>query len=353
MADTNQYNWTLKDWTAYYKEKNPTWSPAKLKTAATNALTKKAAEVKANPTLKLSDDEIINDLKINHPQWAQWVLEHPELKKTVIAWSKIKGGPTQEQIDAAVYPTKIVQEYNSIQQNLDKLKALSPGEYKSRVDTATNIVDTEIARQGLKDVISTDNRQKIIDAALNNGWSSQDQRLTQAVGAYFSTKATKAAATGTYATNLASQLRAMATKYMIPMSDQTLEEMGKAIAQGNSTVADQESWFKQQAASLYPFMAGTIDTTSPETWFSPLRQLISSNLGVNPANVDFNDPSGKWMNLAVVRDPATGANVARSNADAVKEMRTNPIYGYDKTPGGIEAGFNIGTKLRAMMGFGE
>ena len=353
MADTNQYNWTLKDWTAYYKEKNPSWSASKIKSAATTALAKKADEVKSNPTLKLSDEEILNDLKINHPQWAQWIIEHPELKKNIITWAKIPGGPTQEQIDAAVYPTKIVQEYNSIQQNLDKLKALSPGEYKSRVDTATNIVDTEIARQGLKDTISSDNRQKLIDAALNNGWSSQDQRLTQAVGAYFSTKATKAAATGTYATNLASQLRALATKYMIPMSDQTLEEMGKAIAMGNSTVADQESWFKQQAASLYPFMAGTIDTTSPEIWFSPLRQLISQNLDVPVGSIDFNDPSGKWMNLAVVRDPNTGANVARSNADAIREMRQNPIYGYDKTPGGIEAGFSIGTKLRAMMGFGE
>jgi hypothetical protein len=58
------------------------------------------------------------------------------------------------------------------------------------------------------------------------------------------------------------------------------------------------------------------------------------------------------MNLAVMRDPITGANVARSNSDAIKEMRSNSIYGYDKTPGGIQAGFSIGQQIRSMMGFG-
>lgn len=353
MADTNKYNWTIKEWTAFYKEKNPTWSAAKLKTAATNALTKAAAEAKSNPTLKLSDDEIINDLKINHPQWAAWVLSHPELKSTIIKWAKTPSGPTQEQIDAAVYPTPIVQEYNSIQQNLDKLKALSPGEYKAKVDIATNIVDTEINKQGLTKTISAENRQKLIDAALNNAWSSADQRLIQAVGAYFNVGATKGLTSGTAAADVISQLKGLAADYMIPISDQTLDEMGKSISQGYTTLATQESWFKQQAASLYPFMAGTIDSTKPSVWFGPLKQLIVQNLDVPIGSIDFNDPSGKWMNLATVKDPATGANIARSNADAVKEMRTNPIYGYDKTPGGIQAGFAIGTKLRSLMGFGE
>jgi len=38
--------------------------------------------------------------------------------------------------------------------------------------------------------------------------------------------------------------------------------------------------------------------------------------------------------------------------DAIKEMRSNSIYGYDKTPGGIQAGFSIGQQIRSMMGFG-
>jgi hypothetical protein len=58
------------------------------------------------------------------------------------------------------------------------------------------------------------------------------------------------------------------------------------------------------------------------------------------------------MNLATAKDPKTGAYIARTNTEAVKEMRTNAIYGYDKTPGAIQSAFDLGTQIRSMMGFG-
>jgi hypothetical protein len=346
MANPQKYNWTAKEWSAFYKKQNPTWSAAKIKTSATNAVAKMAAEKKDNPTVALTDSQIIASLETNHPQWAQWVLSVPELKKTVIEWAKIPGGPTQDQIDAAVYPTKIVQDWNAIQVSLSKLQALAPGEYKKRVDTATAAVDDVIAQKGV--TVTADNRQKLIDAALNNAWQVNSLELDKAVGAYFDIKTAKIGE----ATNIIDELRSLAAKYMIPMSPGTLDEMGKSIAAGLSTAKDQEAWFKQQAASLYPFMAGTMDTTPPSIWFGPLKQLISTNLDIPVTSIDFNEPSGKWMNLAVVRDPDTGANVARSNSGAIKELRTNVVYGYDSTPGGIQAAFDIGTQIRSMMGFG-
>lgn len=346
MADPQKYSWTTKDWSAFYKEQHPEWTAAQIKKASANAVEKMAAEKKDNPTVGLSDTEILTSLQTNHPQWAQWVISHPELKKTIIEWAKIPGGPTQEMIDAAVYPTAIVQEYSAYQVSLDKLKALSPGEYKKRQDTAIKAVDDVIAQKGV--TVSAENRQKLIDAALNNAWQVNSLELDKAVGAYFDVKTAKIGS----ATNTINALRALSAKYMLPMSDATLQEMGASISKGLSTVDDQEAWFKQQAASLYPFMAGTMETTPPANWFAPLKQLISTNLDVPVTSIDFNDPSGKWMNLAMTRDPATGANIARSNADAIKEMRSNPIYGYDTTPGGKAAAFDIGKQIRSMMGFG-
>ena len=308
-------------------------------------LAKETAAAKAKATV--SDDAILKSLQTLHPQWAQWVISHPELKATVLKWAKIPGGPTQEQIDAAVYPTSIVQEYNSIQQNLDKLKALSPGEYKSRVNLATQIADGEITAQGVK--VSDADRQKLIDATLNNGWSSNSPLLKKAVGAFFDVATAK---TGTQSSTIIDQLNQLAKQYMVPISPDTLNTLGKEIAAGNTTVADQEVYFKNQAKSIYPFMAGTIDTTKPATWFSPLQQLISTNLEIPADSVDFNDPSGKWMHLATKVDPATGATVARSTSEAIKEMRSNPVYGYDKTQGAINSAYALGSQIRSMMGFG-
>lgn len=214
---------------------------------------------------------------------------------------------------------------------------------------AANIIDTEIAKQGVGKNITPEQRQKLIDTAIDEGWSSSDQRLIQAVGGFFT--ATNLA-TGSSDANIIADLKTLASQYMIPMSDESLQEFGANIAKGTSTVANMESWFKDQAKSLYPFMAGTIDTIRPDTWFYPLKQLIATNLEVPVNSVDFTDPSGKWMNLATKRDPATGANVARSNSEAITEMRKNPIYGYDKTQGAMTAGFDIAKQIRSMMGFG-
>jgi hypothetical protein len=346
MADPQKYNWTVKQWASFYKKNNPKWTPAQIKKASANAVVKMAAEKKNNPTVSLTDDEIIKSLQVNHPQWAQWVLSHPELKATIIKWSKIPGGPTQEEITAAIYPTKLVQEYSAYQIELDKLKALSPGEYKKRQETAMKAVDDVLAQKGIK--VSTSNRDKLIEAALNNGWQVNSLELDKAVGAFFDVKTNEIGE----ATDIVGQLRKLAADYMVPMSEGSLQEMGASISKGLKTVANQEAWFKQQAAGLYPFMAGSIETTKPSLWFAPLKELISSNLDVNTTTIDFNDPSGKWMNLAVKKDPVTGANIARSNSEAITEMRSNPVYGYASTTGGKNAAFDIGTQVRSMMGFG-
>ena len=223
---------------------------------------------------------------------------------------------------------------------------------KAAQDTAklaANIIDTEIAKQGVGKNITPEQRQKLIDTAINEGWSSSDQRLTQAVGGFFTATGL---ATGSSDASIIADLKTLASQYMIPMSEESLKEFGANIAKGTSTVANMESWFKDQAKSLYPFMAGTIDTIRPDTWFYPLKQLIATNLEVTVNTVDFTEASGKWMNLATKRDPATGANVARSNSEAITEMRKNPIYGYDKTQGAMTAGFDIVKQMRSMMGFG-
>lgn len=140
---------------------------------------------------------------------------------------------------------------------------------------------------------------------------------------------------------------------MVPVNDSIVGTWAQAIQAGNKTAADAEKYFKDQAAGLYPFMAGTIDAVNPSTWFTPAKNLISSNLNINEAQIDFNDPSGKWMNAVTTRDPKTGAIIARTNADVIKEIRTNPIYGYDYTPGAISSAKDLGRQIKAMMGFGE
>lgn len=293
----------------------------------------------------LTDDQILTALKTNHPQWAQWIIQNPELKKVIIAWAKIPGGPTQEQIDAAVYPTKLVQEYNANQQNLDKLKALSPGEYASQQAQAQADVNDFLTKSGITADAAT--KTAIFNQHFYQGLALTDPRITQELGSQYKATST----TGTSAT-LTSDLTNLSNQYMIPIDSNTLQTWGTKIASGQATTQDFENTLKTQASGLYPFMAGSINAIKPDQYFSPLKSMIQQNLEVDPASVNFNDPSGKWMNLATVKDPKTGENVARTLTSSIQEMRTNPIYGYDNTQGAKDAAFNLGSQIRSMMGYG-
>jgi hypothetical protein len=295
-----------------------------------------------------TDAQLIAKAKVNTP-WLIPLLTDPEHGKTYLDWARdAEAGkaPTSQQVLAATYNWDITQTWTANQAKLFNLSLTNPGEYKSQLAESTAAIDSAIKKSGLP--VDNTKRQELIDNIFLKGWKSTDPRIAELVGGtYDVTKVTS----GT-AQNLTDQMKGLARNYMIPLDQSTLNSWGQAISKGTSTIEDMTKYLKGQAAGLYPFMSGVIDSVTPETYFSPLKSLIQTNLEVNPAAIDFNDPSGKWMNLAYYKDPKTGANVARSNSEAIKEMRTNPIYGYDTTQGAIDSAYALGSQIRALTGHG-
>ena len=334
---------------------------AAAKAKATAAKVAAAAKAKATADAAAADAAILKDLATNHPQWSQWITSHPELKNTIIAWAKIPGGPTQEQIDAAIYPTDIVQQYNAIQQNLDRLKALSPGEYKQRVIDATNVVDNEIAKEGI--TISADNHQKLVDAALNNAWSNGSTELTKAVSAYIDLSTQKygsqvgpnnisAKTSGTIAANL-DTFATIAANYGIPVPTnptQLNDFIKQAIGPNGSTQAFTD-YAKAQATQLYPWMKGSLDAGGTvKGYLNPLGTQIANTLGINAADINWQDP--KWSGLVTSYDPATKTSVPKSINDILTTVKTDPKYGYDKSMPAINQAYDLASTIKATFGFG-
>jgi len=296
-----------------------------------------------------TDAELIAKAKKTTP-WLVPLLIDPEHGATYLQWARdAEAGkpPTAEQIAAATYNWDITQTWTLNQASLFNLSLTNPGEYKSKQAAYEAAVDKYITQSGNQ--VPAETRQELINDVFLKGWAPTDPRIQQIVaGTYDITKAKS----GT-ALSATDQVKTLAKNYMVPVNDAIIGQWAQAIQAGNKTNADAEKYFKDQAAGLYPFMAGTIDVVNPATWFTPAKNLISQNLGINENTIDFNDPSGKWMNAVSTRDPKTGAIVARSNADVIKEVRTNPIYGYDTSPGAISSAKDLGRQLKAMMGFGE
>jgi hypothetical protein len=296
-----------------------------------------------------TDQELIDKAKKTTP-WLVPLLTDPQHGKTYLQWARdAEAGnpPTAEQVRAATYNWDITQVWSANQASLFNLSLTNPGEYKKQQEATVAAIDKYITQSG--NPVTPEIRQELINDVFLKGWAPTDPRIPQIVaGTYDITKAK----TGT-ALSATDQVKGLASSYMVPVNDAVVGQWAQAIQAGTKTVADAQKYFKDQAAGLYPFMAGTIDVVDPSTWFSPAKNLISQNLGINENLIDFNDPSGKWMNAVTTRDPKTGAMVARTNADVIKEVRTNPIYGYDTTPGAISAAKDLGRQLKAMMGFGE
>ena len=336
---------------------------------AQTAKEKAAAAKKIADAEKVSakaDAAILLSLKVDHPQWAQWIIDNPELKKIVLEWAKIPGGPTPEMIDKAIYPTKLVQEYNTFQQRLSSLKALSPGEYNYEVSSAGKWVDEEIAKQGF--FVSPENRQKIIDATLLNNWGQGNSNIKSTVASYFDiSKQTLGSdvsavqiypvSSGTASTEL-SKFAGIAADYGIPMPN-NLNQLNSFVKQAIGPNGSEQAftdWAKASAKMLYPFMSASIDAgATVKGWLQPIATNIANVLDISASSIDWSQP--KWSSLIAKPVAQKGENggftyTPQSINDMLTTVKTDPQYGYDKTMTAKNSAYDLAAKIKSTFGFG-
>jgi hypothetical protein len=118
---------------------------------------------------------------------------------------------------------------------------------------------------------------------------------------------------------------------MVPISDQAQQKWASDLMQGKVNDNDYMNYLKEQAKSLFPSMGAAIDSgVTPSQYTDPYKQIAAQTLQVPPDSVNFSDP--KWGKALFQIDPKTGARTAMSLADWGKTLRSDPVYGYAKTP---------------------
>ncbi|TSA56453.1 MAG: hypothetical protein D4R39_04250 [Methylophilaceae bacterium] len=331
----------------------PAQIAAKKKAATTKAAADKiiADKKAAAAKLILTDDQIIEQMKTQTP-WIYQTYMSPvftsEMKTTLINWARQSSAglkPTDDQIQKDTYNWPMAQLWSVNQANKFNLSFTAPGEYKAQLQGTTAAVDKYILQSG--NTVDASTRQDIINDIFLKGWASNDPRIQDIIASKF---IAGKAMTGT-ALNAVDQVKSIAANYMIALDAQTLQRWGQAV-QGGTPLADVTAYFKGQAASLYHFMAGSIDHISPSDWFAPAKTLISNNLEIPVSQIDFNDPSGKWLALVTKKDPKTGETIARSNSEIIDEARNNPLYGYDKTMGAQNSAYDLAAKIKGVFNRG-
>lgn len=176
------------------------------------------------------------------------------------------------------------------------------------------------------------------------GWS--DQQVAESLAAHFRQRTAKPG-TGTATVD---QLRAQAADYGLQLSDHTLTVWTQRILGGNADPAGFTSYLVKQAKSLYPSIAQDIsDGTTVRDYFDPYVQTASRVLGISPEEVDLSD--NRWRRALVQVDPKTGQRTPMSLDDWEVDLRTNSIYGYDKTTNGRRDAATFATQLARQVGY--
>lgn len=202
-------------------------------------------------------------------------------------------------------------------------------------------------------------RQQIEQWALTNGIRLSDAQLTEVtnwatalkfsqdqIAAYV---ATHFMGQGVTAPVVRDQLNARAAEFAVPLSDQALAEWEQRMLLGQADMATFDSYLREQAKSLFPGLANAIERgITVRQYVEPYAQIAVQELGVNPAEIDWRDP--KWSTAIHRIDPKTGEPVAMSLSEWTREVRTNPVYGWDQTQRAKEQASELGRALADLLG---
>jgi hypothetical protein len=122
--------------------------------------------------------------------------------------------------------------------------------------------------------------------------------------------------------------------YLVPLSENAKTAWGQALVSGNKTIEDYEAYLRTNAISMFPALANALE--DPEMtvrqYLDPYNQVISKTLGVNEADIDWED--AKFSRFINTIDPKTNARTIMSIADVQRVLRTDKQYGWADTAAG-------------------
>jgi hypothetical protein len=146
-------------------------------------------------------------------------------------------------------------------------------------------------------------------------------------------------------------LKDEARLWLVPLSDQTMTTWAQSVVGGTKTIDDFREYARGQAKSMFPGLATALDDPNLNTraYLDPYAQVIGKTLGVNEADIDWDDP--KYLRFVNQIDPKTSQRTVMSLADTKSTLMADDTYGYDKTDNGRAQKNALGRQLLERFGF--
>ena len=148
------------------------------------------------------------------------------------------------------------------------------------------------------------------------------------------------------------QLRAMANKYGVKVSNATLTSQVQTLLKTGAGPETMEDYYREQAKTLFPSVAADLDRgLTVEDVMQPYVQEAASLLDLNPADLDYTDE--KWRKaLSFTGDKGVDEQRRMTSGEWEKTLRTDPKYGYDRTTKAMGEARSFAGSLMSAFGIG-
>lgn len=284
----------------------------------------------------------------NNFGFAAWALDEPEIRQVLVDFTRDMRGYefTADQLEAKLLGTQWWQDKNKNARARIREKNEDPATYNQGIlneaDKLQALMEEPGSGGGFN--ISPTRLQEMARTSYKLGWTNAEMRA--ALAAEFDYDPTGGAQT---ASALVGRLKTLAGSYLVPLSEATIDEWGRAMIAGTANEDTIKGYLREQSKVLLPAFAAQIDAgISPDALVEPYRQTIAKEMGSNPTEIDFLDP--KWNRFISHRDPKTGQPMAMDPYEIQKTIRTDATYRWDQTAGARGQATEFVTKLAERFG---
>lgn len=281
---------------------------------------------------------LVEKIKTDYPSLLPY-LQDPEIAEIILEGAANNDTPTAFQ--AAIQGSKWYTSKAPSERQWIVTKLVDPGR-ASQLEAQTSVQIRQLASTyGIP--LTSAQVDYFTTGALDGGWDANE--IQRQVVNYGSTRQLRPG----QITATQDQLRATASSYAIPVSDQALKSWATQINDGNQTTQGFQSYAAQQAKLAFPGLEKQIDSgLTVKQIGDPYAQIAAQQLGIDPNTIDFSDP--KWHAALQGQDANGNPAGPLTHLQWQQKILVDPTYGFASSQQGLSDAYNL--KQSIMQSFG-
>lgn len=294
------------------------------------------------PTLapNASEEEVTKYIR----KWygfAAWILDVPDLRAEMIGLARdFAGAPLDElAVEGRMKNTAWWKTHEADERKAIEEKMTDPATYNAGVEGKFRTLASLAGQLGF-----TPNEARLRNIARTGydlGWSEVEMRSALAAEFDYNPE------TGQEdQSRIVADLRSQASDYLVPLSEQTIDQWGRQIIAGTSTNEDFTAYAKSMAKGMFAHYANDIDAgRTVKQIADPFIQTAARDLELTEDQIDLMDP--RWRK-ALELDPETGQPMQLSKWQ--RTIRSDSSYGWDYTQNARAEASEFASKIAEAFG---